>query len=217
MVEALKVINLCKTINKREILKNINITVEKGKAVGIVGANGSGKSMLFKSIVNLITPTSGEVYVFGERVGTKGKFPSNVGVLIESPGFLPNLSGFNNLNLLASIRNIIKKEDVKKAISLVGLDPEDKRPIKKYSMGMKQRLNIAQALMEKPQFLILDEPMNGLDRQGVKDIHSLIKKLREEEQLTVLMTSHHSEDIDALCDKVYIMDNGILSEQGEIS
>jgi bacitracin transport ATP-binding protein BcrA len=213
MKEALKIINLCKTISKREILKNINLTVNTGEAVGIVGANGSGKSMLFKAICNLITPTSGEVYVFGERVGTKGKFPSDVGVLIESPGFLPNLSGFNNLSLLASIRNNIKKEDVENAIALVGLDPKDKRPTKKYSMGMRQRLNIAQALMEKPKFLILDEPMNGLDRQGVADIHALLKKLREEEKLTLLLTSHHPEDIEALCDKVYIMDNGMLSEE----
>lgn len=213
MKEALKIINLCKTISKREILKNINLTVNAGDAVGIVGANGSGKSMLFKAICNLITPTAGEVYVFGERVGTRGKFPSDVGVLIESPGFLPNLSGFNNLSLLASIRNKIKKEDVENAIALVGLDPKDKRPTKKYSMGMRQRLNIAQAIMEKPKFLILDEPMNGLDRQGVADIHALLKKLREEEKLTLLLTSHHPEDIEALCGKVYNMDNGILSEE----
>ena len=213
MKEALRIINLCKTISKREILKNINLTVNIGDSVGIVGANGSGKSMLFKAICNLITPTAGEVYVFGERVGTKGKFPGDVGILIESPGFLPNLSGLNNLSLLASIRNNIQKEDVENAIALVGLDPKDKRPTKKYSMGMRQRLNIAQALMEKPKFLILDEPMNGLDRQGVADIHALLKKLREEEKLTLLLTSHHPEDIEVLCDKVYIMDNGILSEE----
>ena len=213
MKEALRIINLCKTISKREILKNINLTVNIGDSVGIVGANGSGKSMLFKAICNLITPTAGEVYVFGERVGTKRKFPGDVGILIESPGFLPNLSGLNNLSLLASIRNNIQKEDVENAIALVGLDPKDKRPTKKYSMGMRQRLNIAQALMEKPKFLILDEPMNGLDRQGVADIHALLKKLREEEKLTLLLTSHHPEDIEALCDKVYIMDNGMLSEE----
>lgn len=215
MAEAIKVINLCKTINKREILRNINLTVEKGKAVGIVGANGSGKSMLFKSICNLVTPSSGEVYVFGERIGKNGKFPEDVGVLIESPGFLPTLSARKNLMLLAGIRGKIGQKEVDEAIRTVGLDPEDRRPVKKYSMGMKQRLNIAQAIMEKPKLLILDEPMNGLDRQGVKDMHDLIKRMHDENNVTLLLTSHIAEDIDALCDEVHLMDNGILTLRDE--
>ncbi len=210
MAEAIKVINLCKTINKREILNNINLTVEKGKAVGIVGANGSGKSMMFKAICNLITPSSGEVYVFDKRIDKSGNFPENVGVLIESPGFLPTLSARKNLMLLAGIRGKIGQKEVDDAIRTVGLDPEDKRPVKKYSMGMKQRLNIAQAIMEKPKLLILDEPMNGLDRQGVKDMHDLIKRMHDENNVTLLLTSHIAEDIDALCDEVYFMENGQL-------
>ena len=211
-MSAVKTINLCKVIRKKEILKNVNLEVEEGAAIGIVGANGSGKSMLFKSICNLITPTSGEVFVFGERVGKNGKFPADVGVLIESPGFLPSLSARKNLMLLAGIRVKIGQKEVDEAIKTVGLDPEDKRPVKKYSMGMRQRLSIAQAIMEKPRLLILDEPMNGLDRQGVEDMHALIAKMHKEENVTLLLTSHHPEDIDALCDKVYLMENGVLSE-----
>ena len=211
-MSAVKTINLCKVIRKKEILKNVNLEVEEGAAIGIVGANGSGKSMLFKSICNLITPTSGEVFVFGERVGKNGEFPADVGVLIESPGFLPSLSARKNLMLLAGIRGKIGQKEVDEAIKTVGLDPEDKRPVKKYSMGMRQRLSIAQAIMEKPRLLILDEPMNGLDRQGVEDMHALIAKMHKEENVTLLLTSHHPEDIDALCDKVYLMENGVLSE-----
>lgn len=211
-MSAVKTINLCKVIRKKEILKNVNLEVEEGAAIGIVGANGSGKSMLFKSICNLITHTSGEVFVFGERVGKNGKFPEDVGVLIESPGFLPSLSARKNLMLLAGIRGKIGQKDIDEAIKTVGLDPEDKRPVKKYSMGMRQRLSIAQAIMEKPRLLILDEPMNGLDRQGVEDMHALIAKMHSEENVNLLLTSHHPEDIDALCDKVYFMENGVLSE-----
>ncbi len=209
-MDAVKIINLCKVIHKKEILKDIDLDVEEGATVGIVGANGSGKSMLFKSICNLVTPSSGEVYVFGERIGKNGSFPENVGVLIESPGFLPTLSARKNLMLLAGIRGKIGQKEVDDAIRAVGLDPEDRRPVKKYSMGMKQRLNIAQAIMEKPKLLILDEPMNGLDRQGVKDMHDLIKRMHDENNVTLLLTSHIAEDIDALCDKVCIMENGQL-------
>lgn len=214
-MSAVKVVDLCKVIRKKEILKHVSLDVEEGNAVGIVGANGSGKSMLFKAICNLITPSSGHIFVFDTPVGRCGAFPENVGVLIEAPGFLPSLSARKNLSLLAGIRGKIGKAEIDEAIKTVGLDPEDKRSIKKYSMGMKQRLGIAQAIMEKPRLLILDEPMNGLDRQGVQDMHELISKMRREEKVTLLLTSHHAEDIDALCDEVYLMDNGILTLRDE--
>jgi len=208
--EVVKVNHLCKTIGKRKILQDVTFTVNEGEAIGIVGCNGSGKSMLFKSMCNLVIPTSGEVVIFDQKVGKHGKFPKDVGVLIESPGFLPQFSGLRNLKLLAGIRNVISEKEVEDTIRLVGLDPTDKRPIKKYSMGMRQRLSIAQALMEHPKLLILDEPMNGLDQKGVGEIRQVLEKLRKEQQVTLILTSHHADDIEALCEKVYTMEDGVL-------
>lgn len=201
--------NLYKKIKDDVILNNITFQVKKGEICGIIGRNGSGKSMLFKSICGLINPTSGSIEVFKKPI-INGAFPDNFGAIIEHPGFLPKFSAFNNLKYLASIKNIISDNDIKESIKRVGLDPNNKKSVKTYSLGMKQRLGIAQAIMEKPKLLILDEPMNGLDKEGVALIRNLFIELKRE-GVTILMSSHNSDDINILCDKVYEMDNGILS------
>ncbi|KEH89824.1 ABC transporter ATP-binding protein [Clostridium novyi] len=201
--------NLSKIINGITILNNISVNFEKGKIYGIVGTNGSGKSMMFKAICGLINSTKGEIKVFDEII-KDGSFPKSTGIIIENPGFLPQYSGFKNLKILASINNIVSNEDIKNLISLVGLEPNDKRAVKKYSLGMKQRLGIAQALMEKPKLLILDEPMNGLDEDGVKLIRDILLGLKKE-SVTILLASHNKEDISELCDEVYKMKKGVLS------
>lgn len=201
---------LSKRIKHHWVLREVDLEVEEGKIYGIIGRNGSGKSMLFKTIAGLILPSEGSVKVWGEEIGQKGIFPQKLGALIESPGFLPQYSGFRNLNILASIKNEISHEEIEKAITAVGLDYKDKRPVKKYSLGMKQRLGIAQAIMEKPLLLILDEPMNGLDREGVSLIRNLLNSLREQ-GVTILLASHNQQDIEMLCDHVYEMDQGRLT------
>ncbi|MDY5911729.1 MAG: ATP-binding cassette domain-containing protein [Inconstantimicrobium porci] len=205
-----KVTNVTKDIKGTKVLDNINLNVEKGKAYGIVGRNGSGKSMLFKAICGLINITEGEIVVFNKNI-KNGSFPDDFGMIIEHPGFLPQYSGFKNLKILASIKNKISDDKIKQTISLVGLDPENKLPVKKYSLGMKQRLGIAQALMEEPKLLVLDEPMNGLDSKGVEEIREMLLKLKSE-SVTILLTSHMKEDIDEICDHVYNMENGVLSQ-----
>lgn len=207
---AIEINNLYKEINNIKILDNINVNFEIGKIYGIIGKNGSGKSMLFKAICGLINKTSGEIKVFNNTI-KNGDFPKDTGIIIESPGFLPQYSGFKNLKILASINNTISDEHIKEIISSVGLDPNDKRPVKKYSLGMKQKLGIAQALMEHPKLLILDEPMNALDSESVILIRSMLLNLKLE-SVTILLSSHNSEDISSLCDSVYKIDCGKLNK-----
>ena len=201
--------NLTKDIKGTKVLNKVNLQLESGKAYGIVGRNGSGKSMLFKAICGLINTTEGSITVF-DKVIKNGSFPDNVGMIIENPGFLLQYSAFKNLKILASINNKISDDRKKETIALVGLDPEDKKIVKKFSLGMKQRLGIAQALMENPKLLILDEPMNGLDSEGVKQIREILLKLKSN-SVTILLASHNSDDIDEICDCVYTMENGVLS------
>ncbi|WP_342357431.1 ATP-binding cassette domain-containing protein [Clostridium perfringens] len=201
--------NLTKDIKGTKVLNKVNLQLESGKAYGIVGRNGSGKSMLFKAICGLINTTEGSITVF-DKVIKNGSFPDDVGMIIENPGFLLQYSAFKNLKILASINNKISDERIKETIALVGLDPEDKKIVKKFSLGMKQRLGIAQALMENPKLLILDEPMNGLDSEGVKQIREILLKLKSN-SVTILLASHNSDDIDEICDCVYTMENGVLS------
>ena len=201
--------NLTKDIKGTKVLNKVNLQLESGKAYGIVGRNGSGKSMLFKAICGLINTTEGSITVF-DKVIKNGSFPDDVGMIIENPGFLLQYSAFKNLKILASINNKISDKRIKETIALVGLDPEDKKIVKKFSLGMKQRLGIAQALMENPKLLILDEPMNGLDSEGVKQIREILLKLKSN-SVTILLASHNSDDIDEICDCVYTMENGVLS------
>lgn len=192
------------------MLKGITCAFERGKIHGIIGNNGSGKSVFFKCICGFIRPTEGTIEVDGKRIGRDIDFPTDVGVIIEHPGFLPNLSGYKNLQLLADIRKMIGDEEIKEIMRKVGLDPNSKKAVSKYSMGMKQRLGIAQAIMEDPKLLILDEPFNGLDKRGVEEIRSLILELKKEGK-TIFLVSHNHEDIKLLADDVYEMDGGKLS------
>lgn len=201
--------NLSKIINDINILNDVNVNFQSGKIYGIVGKNGSGKTMLFKAICGLINITGGEIKVFDEVI-KDGAFPKETGIIIENPGFLPQYSAFKNLKILASINNKLSDDDIKYFIELVGLNPKDKRPVKKFSLGMKQRLGIAQALMEKPKLLILDEPMNALDEEGVNLVRKLLLELKEQ-SVTILLASHNREDINQLCDYIYKMENGVLT------
>lgn len=211
MGNIIEIKNLNKVFRGHSVLKNINLNVEKGKCYGIVGRNGSGKSVLFKIICGFIGVTSGEVKVNGKVIGKEVDFPENTGILIENPGYLPNYSAYENLKLLASIKNKISVEDIIKSLNIVGLDWTNKTKVSKYSLGMKQRLGIAQAIMENQEILILDEPMNGLDKSGVYDIRNLLMNLKKENK-TILLSSHIEEDVNILCDSVYEMDNGELLE-----
>jgi len=199
------------TLRKTQILKDINKSFEKGKIHGLIGRNGSGKTMLMKCICGFIKPTEGEITVFGKKIGKDCDFPDSVGIIIETPGFIPYYSGYKNLKLLADLNRKITGEQVKNAMNQVGLDPELKRHVKKYSLGMRQRLGLAQAIMENPDLLILDEPMNGLDKNGVSDMRKYLLEFKEQGK-TILIASHSAEDIEILCDTVCEMDKGILTK-----
>lgn len=199
------------TLRKTQILKDINKTFEKGKIHGLIGRNGSGKTMLMKCICGFIKPTEGEITVFGKKIGKDCDFPDSVGIIIETPGFIPYYSGYKNLKLLADLNRNITGEQVKNAMNQVGLAPELKRHVKKYSLGMRQRLGLAQAIMENPDLLILDEPMNGLDKDGVSDMRQYLLSLKEQGK-TILIASHSAEDIEILCDTVCEMDKGIMTK-----
>ncbi len=206
----IKVVHATKSFGEETVLKDVTVDFEKGKIHGIIGRNGSGKTMLFKCICGLISLSAGEIMVDGKKIGKDTDVPEQVGMIIEAPGFLPDYSGYGNLRLLASINNKIKKETIFAAMEKVGLEPESKKHVRKYSLGMKQRLGIAQAIMENPRILIFDEPFNGLDNQGVEDMRKLFLEVKEEGK-TVLIASHNSEDIKILCDNVYSMEAGKLS------
>ncbi len=199
--------NVSLKIKKDTILKDINVEFDDGKIHGIIGRNGSGKTMLMKCICGFIKPTDGEITVAGKKIGFDCDFPESVGIIIETPEFIPYYSGFKNLKLLADIRHKITDEDICKSMELVGLDPKLKRSVKKYSLGMRQRLGLAQAIMENPDLLILDEPMNGLDKDGVGDMRKYLLALKEQGK-TILIASHSAEDIEVLCDTVVEMDKG---------
>ena len=198
-------------IKKAQILININVEFEQGRIHGLVGRNGSGKTMLMKCICGFVKPTSGEVIIDGKYIGKDCDFPQNVGIIIETPGFIPYYSGYKNLKLLANLNKKINIVQIKKAMEQVGLDPDLKRHVRKYSLGMRQRLGLAQAIMENPDLLILDEPMNGLDKEGVNDMRKYLLNLKEKGK-TILIASHSAEDIEILCDTVHEMDKGIISK-----
>lgn len=203
----IEVKNVSVTIGKNRILQDISVTFEKGKIHGLIGRNGSGKTVLMKCICGFMKPTSGAVFVEGKQIGKDVDFVPDAGVIIETPGFVPFYSGIRNLQILAALNRKIGNEEIREAMQTVGLDPGLKRHVKKYSLGMRQRLGIAQAIMEKPQLLILDEPFNGLDKEGVEQMRTYFLKLKEE-GVTILLTSHTSEDIKLLCDTVTEMEKG---------
>lgn len=210
-MDAVIVKNLTKKFKEATVLDNVNITFESGKVHGLIGRNGSGKTMLMKCICGIVPLTSGEIIVNEKRVGKDVDIPANVGVIIETPGFIPNYSAFNNLKFLAALNHKIGKEEIRNAIKSVGLNPDDKKHVGKFSLGMRQRLGLAQAIMENPDLLILDEPMNGLDKDGVADMRQYLLALKEQGK-TILIASHSAEDIDVLCDTVYEIDKGKLEK-----
>ena len=208
--------NIDLTIGKTNILKNITVSFDEGKIHGLIGRNGSGKTMLMKCICGFIKPTGGEITVDGKRVGKDVDFPKNMGIIIETPGFIPYYSGYKNLKLLAGLNNKISKQEIKKSMEQVGLDPDLKRHVKKYSLGMRQRLGLAQAIMENPKILILDEPFNGLDKDGVADMRKYLLELKERGK-TILISSHILSEIALLADDIGIIDHGVLLEENSMN
>ena len=207
---AIKVENVSKDFAQERVLRSVTREFESGLIHGIVGNNGSGKTVLMKCICGFLVPTEGKITVNGQIVGKDVDFPGNMGLIIETPGFLPNVSGVKNLEILASLNKKIGLSEIAEAIRTVGLDPKLNKPVGKYSLGMRQRLGIAQAIMEDPTLLILDEPLNGLDKHGVAEMRTLIKSLKAKGK-TILLASHNQADIDELCDTVCEMDAGVMT------
>src|SRR5690606_37701063 len=207
MQVAIEIDNVTKKFGDTTVLNGISLSLEKNKIHGLVGRNGSGKTMLLKCVCGFVIPTSGTITAGGEQIGKDTDVPGSVGIIIEAPGFLPNYDGYTNLKFLAAIRNKISKKDIHDVINKVGLDPNSKKHVGKYSLGMRQRLGLAQALMEDPDILILDEPMNGLDNQGVDEMRKLLLSLRDQGK-TIVLASHGKEDIAILCDTVHELDRG---------
>lgn len=212
-MNAVIVNNVTKVLNGRKVLNHVSLTIPDNTIVGIVGRNGSGKSMLLKAISGLMPVTEGHISVFGENVGKNGAFPANIGVLIEQPGLLPQYSGMQNLRLIAGIRRVIGDRNIEMYMKELGLDPKDRRPVRKYSMGMKQKVGIIQAVMEQPKLLILDEPMNNLDQESMICVRKIIQRIRSEGS-TVILCSHNTEDIEGVCDHVYMMCDGCINRVG---
>lgn len=213
MINKIELKNICKNFGNYKVLDNINISFEKGKIYGLVGRNGSGKSVLIKIISGLILPTSGKLLIDDELYN--GKFPNNLGILFDEVGMLPNLSAFDNLKLLSSIKNKINDNEIKKNLELFGLDGNDKRKFKNYSLGMKQKVGIANALMENPDLVLLDEPMNGLDEESVYAFREILISLKNKNKI-IIITSHNKEDISILCDYVYKIADGLIMNQNKI-
>lgn len=216
MESMIKVENVTKKFGGDTALENVSIDFEKGKIYGIIGRNGSGKTVLFKTIIGFLKPTSGRIVVEGKEIGKDTDFADNIGIIIETPGFLSAFNGYKNLEYLASIKKAIGKKEIQESMVRVGLEPNSRKKVGKYSLGMRQRLGIAQAIMENPDILILDEPMNGLDKQGVEDVRKILLSLKEEGK-TIILASHNKEDIEILCDEVHEMDHGKLVFQYSIS
>ena len=208
----IEVRNVTKKFQEYKALDDITLTFEKGKIHGVIGRNGSGKTVLFKCICGFLKVDKGEIFIEGKKLGRDIEAPPDAGVIIENPGFLPGYNGFQNLSFLAGIKKKISKNDIKGVLERVGLDAGSNKHVGKYSLGMKQRLGIAQAIMEEPSLLILDEPMNGLDNQGVEEVRMLLMKLKEEGK-TILLASHNKEDISVLCDTVMEFDKGKILEK----
>ena len=206
----IEVCHVTKSFKNQTVLKDVTMHLEKGKIYGLVGNNGSGKTVLMKCICGFLMPDEGAVVVDGQKVGVDMDFPKNLGLIIETPGFLPKLSGKKNLVYLAKMRKKATESQIEEAMRRVELDPNLKRPVGNYSLGMRQRLGIAQAIMENPTLLILDEPFNGLDKAMTEKIRGLLLELKKEGK-TILLASHQQADIDLLCDEVWEMDAGTLS------
>lgn len=200
-----------KIYGEQTVLNHVSLELREGTIYGIVGQNGSGKTVLFKSICGFTKLTEGSVEVLGKVIGKDVDIAENIGAIIENPGFLPNYSAYRNLKFLAELTGRISGKEILSLIEKVGLDPQSRKKVGKYSMGMRQRLGIAQAIMENLPILILDEPFNGLDKDGVGQMRQLLLEQKRVGK-TILLASHNSADIDILCDEVYEMESGVLSQ-----
>lgn len=208
----IEVNNLTKVISGNAILNNINLRMEQGKIYGLKGKNGSGKTMFMRAICGLILPTEGQVIIDGKVLGKDISFPPSLGALIENPGFIGSYSAYKNLKILADIQGKIGEERIRESISLVGLDPDDKKKFKKYSLGMKQKLGIAAAIMENPEIIILDEPINALDEKSVNIVRNILRKHRDEGAL-ILVSCHDSEELEYLSDEIFIVESGNIKKR----
>lgn len=203
--------NVTKSYKGNVLFDAVDLTISRGKIVGIVGPNGSGKSILFKMMCGFVFPDTGEVYVREQQIGKGSRFPEDFGIIIDRPGYIASKTGFENLRELAQIQNKISEETIRKTMLVLGLNPDNQQKVKNYSLGMKQKLAIAQAIMENQQILILDEAFNALDHDSVQSLRELLLTFRDEGK-TILITSHNQEDIDYLCEDVYRINRGKLEK-----
>ena len=203
----IKITDVNKTIKKAPILRDNNLEFTGGKVYGLRGKNGSGKTMLMRAICGLITPDSGIIDIDGKILGKDISFPESIGVLIENPAFIGNYTGFKNLKVLASIQNRIGDEQIRKALEDIGLDPDDKRTYRKYSLGMKQKLGIAAAVMENPDIIILDEPINALDDVSVEKVHDILEE-QKKRGAVIIIACHDKEELDQLSDEIIEISDG---------
>lgn len=211
----IEVKNLTKKISGNLILDNINMRMTSGKVYGIKGKNGSGKTMLMRAICGLILPTEGQVVIDGQVLGKDISFPSSIGALIEMPGFISNYTGFKNLKVLSEIQGKINDEKILEALQLVGLDPNEKKKYKKYSLGMKQKLGIAAAIMEDPKIIILDEPTNALDENSIISLRKILHKYKDGGSL-IIISCHDSEELEFLSDDIFYIENGRVKSKRNI-
>lgn len=210
--------NLTKQYGEQKSVANLNIHVKKGRIYGLLGRNGAGKTTAMKMLLNLTRPTSGEVQIFGKNIqGNEKKILPRIGSLIEAPGFYPNLTGTENLKIFAQLRGVSKRNAVQSALEVVGLPYGDKKLFSQYSLGMKQRLAIALAIMHDPELLILDEPINGLDPIGIAEVRSFIRDLCDVKGKTILISSHILSEISLLVDDIGIIDHGVLLEEESLA
>lgn len=199
--------NISKSFDKGLVLNNINLYFESGKVYGLKGRNGSGKTMLLRAISGLILPDKGTIKIDDKILGDDLSFPPSVGVLIENPGYIPELSGKENLRNIAEIKSVVSDKEINEIMKYFDLEPESKKPVKKYSLGMKQKLGLCMAFMEDPELILLDEPMNALDEKAVNDLKDLILK-KEKEGKLIIIASHDLEDLEELTDEIIEMQNG---------
>ena len=212
----IKIENLSKQIKGALILDKVSITLTSGKIYGLRGKNGSGKTMLMRAMAGLLIPDSGSVIINGKTLHKDISFPESIGILIENPSFLPQYTGFKNLKLLAGLTGGISDEDIKTALDRVGLDSEDKRTYRKYSLGMKQKLGIANAIMGEPDIIILDEPINALDEESVKKIKKVLLEIRDKDKL-IIIACHDREELEYLSDIIYEIKDGSIVDRKEIT
>ncbi|MBO5377788.1 MAG: ABC transporter ATP-binding protein [Ruminiclostridium sp.] len=204
--------NVSKSFNRIPVVKSADFMIEKGEICGFIGRNGSGKTVIFKLMTGLLVPDEGKVIIDNENYSGKGSFFPSVGVMIETPGFIPHYSGLKNLKILNSMsHNPVPKAEICALMTRLGLDPKNRRPVRTYSLGMRQKLGIIQAVMNKPELLVLDEPMNSLDAESVNEIRKLFSELNEA-GATIVIASHISEDIEALCTRIFRIENAQVTE-----